>query len=152
MIRPTNSYFVFSPSVSFDLNSMLTLTFTATSRNDVIFRYFQGAYNYDVTIPGETNLFKDLAYSFDFGNIEHRQSTGFKLKSLALALTHDLHDWNLKCEFKLEPKLITDTIPYRYDFSPYFTIAVVWKPMNNFKAEIKDEYGEWTLNPATTSN
>ena len=32
LIRPTNSYLVFSPSLSFKLNEFLTLTFSSTSR------------------------------------------------------------------------------------------------------------------------
>ena len=58
-----------------------------------------------------------------------------------------MHDWDFKSEFSIEPKLITDEIPYRYDFSPYFSISVVWKPMNMFKTQIEDEDGKITLNP-----
>ena len=147
MIRPTNSSFVFSPSITFNINEFLNISFKSTSRNDVIFRYFQGIFNYDVEIPGETNILKDLLYSFDFSNQQNREISGFKLKSFSVILTHDLHDWDFKSEFTIEPKLITDEIPYRYDFSPYFSMSVVWKPMNLFKTQIKDEHGEITLNP-----
>ena len=147
MIRPTNSSFVFSPSITFNINEFFNLTFKSTSRNDVIFRYFQGLFNYDVEVPGEKNIFKDLLNSFDFTNQENRELSGFKLKSFSIALTHDLHDWDFKSEFSIEPKLITDEIPYRYDFSPYFSMSVVWKPMNMFKTQIEDEDGKITLNP-----
>lgn len=147
MIRPTNSSFVFSPSITFNINEFFNLTFKSTSKNDVIFRYFQGLFNYDVEVPGEKNIFKDLLNSFDFSNQENRELSGFKLKSFSIALTHDLHDWDFKSEFSIEPKLITDEIPYRYDFSPYFSMSVVWKPMNMFKTEIEDEDGKVTLNP-----
>lgn len=147
MVRPTNSSFVFSPSVTFNINEFFNLTFRSTSRNDVIFRYFQGLFDYDVEVPGEKNILKDLFYSFDFANQEHRELSGFKLKSFSIILTHDLHDWDFKSEFSIEPKLITDEIPYRYDFSPYFSMSVVWKPMNMFKTQIEDEDGKITLNP-----
>ncbi|MGP1588072.1 MAG: hypothetical protein ACTTHG_07010 [Treponemataceae bacterium] len=151
MVKPTNSYFTFVPSINFEINKILTLSFKATSRNDVIFRYFQDLYQYDVKVPGETNIFKDLFYSFDFFNDDHRRSSGFKLKSLAFSLTRELHDWDLKCEFKVEPRLITSKIPYYYDFSPYFSLSVIWKPMNTFKVQIQDEYGEWTINSESAS-
>ncbi len=147
MIRPTNSSFVFSPSITFNINEFLNISFRSTSRNDVIFRYFQGIFDYDVEVPGESNILKDLLYSFDFANQKNRELSGFKLKSFSIILTHDLHDWDFKSEFSIEPKLITDEIPYRYDFSPYFSMSVVWKPMNMFKTQIEDEDGEITLNP-----
>ena len=147
MIRPTNSSFVFSPSITFNINEFLNISFRSTSINDVIFRYFQGMFDYEVEVPGEKNIFKDLLYSFDFSNQKNRELSGFKLKSFSIILTHDLHDWDFKSEFSISPKLITDEIPYRYDFSPYFSMSVVWKPMNLFKTQIKDEYGEITLNP-----
>ena len=147
MVRPTNSYFIFSPSITFNINEFLNISFKSTSRNDVIFRYFQGMFDYGIEVPGEKNVIKDLLYSFDFKNEENRKLSGFKLKSFSIILTHDLHDWDFKSEFSIEPKLITDEIPYRYDFSPYFSISVVWKPMNMFKTQIEDEDGEITLNP-----
>lgn len=147
MVRPSNSSFVFSPSVTFEINEFLNISFRSTSRNDVIFRYFQDILDYDVEVPGEKNIIKDLLNSFDFANQENRELSGFKLKSFSIALTHDLHDWDFKSEFSIEPKLITDEIPYRYDFSPYFSISVMWKPMNMFKTQIEDEDGEITLNP-----
>lgn len=147
MIRPTNSSFVFSPSITFNVSEFFNITFRSTSRNDVIFRYFQELFNYDVEVPGEKNIFKDLLNSFDFANQVNRELSGFKLKSFSIILTHDLHDWDFKSEFSIEPKLITDEIPYRYDFSPYFSMSVVWKPMNMFKTQIEDEDGKITLNP-----
>ena len=34
-----------------------------------------------------------------------------------------------------------------YDFSPYFSISVSWRPLASMKTQIVDEYGEWKLNP-----
>ena len=147
LIKPTSSYFLFNPSFSFEISEFLTITFSSSSRNDVIFRYVQNLFDYEVEIPGEKNIFKDLWYSFDFANVENRQNSGFKIKSFSIKLSHDLHDWSVNSEFSVSPRLITDEFPYRYDFSPYFTLSVVWKPMENFKTQIEDEYGEFTLNP-----
>lgn len=146
-IRPTNSYFIFSPGLSFKLNDFLVITFSATSRNDVLYRYVQSGLGTPGRIPGEENIFVDLFNSFRFDNENLRKGSGFKLKSLNFSITHDLHDWDLKCDFKMEPRYVTrpDGRPY-YDFSPYFSISVVWRPMESIKTEVLDEYGTWKLN------
>lgn len=145
-VRPTNSYFIFSPGIKFKINNFLDFSFSATSRNDVLYRYVQSALGTPGRIPGEENIFVDLWNSFRFDNEQLRKESGFKLKSLNFAITHDLHDWDLKCEFKIEPRLITPSSGTRYyDFSPYFSISVVWRPMESIKAEIADDYGTWKL-------
>lgn len=145
LIRPTNSYLTFSPSLSFKLNQFMSLTFSSTSRNSVIYRYFQNLGDSEQRIPGETNPFIDLANSFRFDNKKLRESSGFKLKSLNMSLEHELHDWKLQMSAKVEPRLITENGKKRYDFSPYFSFGVVWVPMEAIKTSIIDEYGEWKL-------
>lgn len=145
-IRPTSSYFIFSPSLTFKINKFFNITFSATSRNDVLYRYFQTAAGYPGRIPGEENMFTDLMNSFRFDDEKLRQSSGFKLKSLNVMISHDLHDWDFRCQFKVEPRLVTKNNIKSYDFSPFFTMSVVWRPMDSIKAKIVDEYGTVTLN------
>ena len=57
-----------------DLNEFLNISFKSTSRNDVIFRYFQGLFNYDVEVPGEKNIIKDLLNSFCLTALPHPAS------------------------------------------------------------------------------
>lgn len=145
-IRPTNSYFIFTPGLTFKFNEFLDFSFSATSRNDVLYRYVQRGLGYPGRIPGEENIFTDLFNSFRFDDETIRKGSGFKLKSLNFSITHDLHDWDLKCDFKIEPRLVTDSNGAKsYDFSPYFSISVVWRPMESIKTEILDEYGKWQL-------
>lgn len=149
-VRPTSSYFVFIPKLTFKVNSFLDISFSAESRNSVIYRYFcpdsDFAYYYEGN--GERSIWKDLLDSFRFDDEEKRKSSGFKLKSLAMTITHDLDDWDLNCTLKISPRYIaaTSSDPAYYDFSPYFTLSVSWRPMAGMKTEIKDEYGEWSLN------
>lgn len=146
-VRPTNSYFIFSPGISFKVNEFLDFSFSTTSRNDVLYRYVQTALGYPGRLPGEENIFRDLLNGFRFDDENIRKSSGFKLKSLNFTITHDLHDWDLKCDFKIEPRLITSPSGMRsYDFSPYFSISVIWRPMESIKTEVLDEYGTWQLN------
>lgn len=145
-IRPTNSYFIFTPGIKFRINNFIDFTFSATSRNDVLYRYVQSSLGYPGRIPGEENIFTDLVNSFRFDDVNLRKGSGFKLKSLNFTFTHDLHDWDLKSEFKLEPRLVNSTDGKKYyDFNPYFTISVVWRPMQSMKTEIKDDYGTWKI-------
>ena len=89
----------------------------------------------------------DLINGFRFDDEELRKSSGFKLKSLEITMMHDLHDWDFKCRFKVEPRLVTESGNKKhYDFSPYFSLSVVWRPMDSFKTKIEDKYGEFILN------
>ena len=147
LLRPTNSYLLFSPSIKFKIHEFLDITFSATSRNSVLYWYFHNdegdLYSAWGGFPG--NIIKDLGDSFRFDDISKREASGFKLKSLNMTLSHDLHDWKFNMTMKIEPRLITENGVKRYDFSPYVTIGVVWNPMESMKASIKDEYGEWKL-------
>ena len=147
LLRPTDSSFVFAPAFTFRINKALDLTFSAETRNQVLFRYFQDIYGYEGVMPGETNMFRDLFNSFAFWDTDLRKASGFKLKNISVKLSHELHDWVLNSEFRIEPRLLKDQSPYRYDFSPYFTLSVVWRPLSSMKTTIQDKYGTFVLNP-----
>lgn len=139
LVRPTNTSFTFSPSITFKIHEMLSLTFTATSKNDVIYRYFAS----DDKLAGEKNLFIDLFNSFRFDDDELRESTGFKLQSLAFDLTHEMHDWDLKFTVSVAPRLKDK----KYEMNPYISLSIVWRPMAAMKAEIvhDNDDNEWKL-------
>ena len=141
LLRPTNSYFTFSPSITLKINEFLNLSFSATSKNQVIYRYFSR----EIDIPGEKNIFLDFINSFRFDDENLRKASGFKLKSLKFDITHELHDWDFKTSFKFEPRIKTENGHQYYDFNPYMTISISWRPMGSFKTEIVDDYGTWQL-------
>ena len=146
-VRPTQSYFIFTPSVTFRLNKLFYIKFAAESRNDVIYRYFQDAAGHPGRIPGETNPIIDLLNGFRFDDESLRKSSGFKLKSFIIQMTHELHDWDFNMKFKVSPRLISDSSGKKhYDFSPYFSLSVVWRPMDSIKTKIADKYGDFVLN------
>lgn len=145
LIRPTNSYFLFTPSLSIKINNFFTFTFSTTSRNSVIYRYFQTMLGAPGRISGEQNIFIDLINSFRFDDDSLRQDSGFKLKSFNFAITHDLHDWDFSLSVKIEPRIITEYNVSRYDFSPYISLGIVWKPMESMKTQIIDKYGTWSV-------
>lgn len=142
LLKPTSSYFTFVPSLSFKISEFVNFTFSASSRNSVIYRYFGN----DIGLSGEENMFVDLINSFRFDDEDLRKASGFKLKSLNFSLTHELHDWDFNATFKIEPRLLTDDKNQKYyDFNPYMTISITWRPMGAMKTEIVDNYGEWEL-------
>lgn len=155
-LRPTNSYFRFAPSISFKINEFFELSFTSESRNSVIFRYFQDYIGYEDTIGGEKNPFVDLWNSFVFWSDDAffdpdqtvRKSSGFKIKNLKISITHKLCDWDMSASLTFKPRAVTgDDNKKSYDYHPYFTFGVTWRPMASMKTQIVDEYGEWKLNP-----
>ncbi|WP_428768484.1 hypothetical protein V1L52_07705 [Treponema sp. HNW] len=146
--KPTDSYFTFTPSFTFKINKFLNLTFSAESRNKELLRYVQKAVGFEPEIPGERNIFIDLFNSFAFWDEQKRNASGFKIKRLSVKLEHDLHDWILNSEFKVEPRIIGSGTNRKYDYKPYFTLSVQWKPLQGIKTVIHDEYGDFILNPA----
>ena len=147
LLRPTNSYFLFNPSIKFKIHEFCDITFSASTRNSVLYWYF---HNEEGDLKSEWggfpgNVFKDLYDSFRFDDEEKRQNSGFKLKSLNMTVSHDLHDWKANMTMKIEPRIITENGKKMYDFKPYITIGVVWNPMESMKTKIIDDYGEWKL-------
>ena len=147
LLRPTNSYLLFSPSVKFKIHQFWELSFSATSRNSVLYWYFHNEegdlYSEWGGFPG--NVLYDLINSFRFDDDSKRQASGFKLKSFNMSMSHDLHDWKFNMTMKIEPRIITENGKKQYDFKPYITIGVVWNPMESMKTSIIDDYGEWKL-------
>ena len=139
LIRPTNSYFTITPSVTFKINQFFNLTFSSTSKNAVLYRYVQKAFGHEGLVPGEENIFKDLLNSFAFGDRSKREASGFKLKSLNMTMSHDLHDWSFNLTMKIEPRMVVDGAKKYYDFSPYLSIGIVWNPMESMKTTIVRE-------------
>ena len=128
----------------------MDLTFSSESKNSQMYFYFQDIIGGDLDLPfsGESNIFIDLLNSFAFWDEDLRKKSGFKIKSMKVTLSHDLHDFDLDSTITIKPRLTTDTSGKKYyDFTPYFTFSVSWRPMSSLKTSIVDEYGEWQLNP-----
>lgn len=147
LLRPTNSYFTFVPGIKFKINNFIDISFSASTKNSVLYWYFHNEsgdmYSEWGGFPG--NILKDLIDSFRFDNNALREASGFKLKSLNMSISHDLHDWKANMTLKIEPRLITENGKKFYDFKPRITLGVVWNPMQSMQTTIIDDYGEWKL-------
>lgn len=146
-LRPTESYFTFDPGFELSLDKVFSFKFSSTHRNNVIYRYVQDGLPYSVKISGETNPLVDLAKSFAFNDEESRKASGFKMHGIKMELNHDLHDWTLRSVFEIDPTLVYENGSSYYDYTPYFSLSVVWKPMSGVKAKIVDDKGKVELNP-----
>ena len=67
------------------------------------------------------------------------------LKSLNVSLNHELHDWDLSMSMKFEPRLVTKNGIKYYDYNPYFSLGIFWRPMSSMKTQIIDDYGTLKL-------
>jgi len=140
--RHTNSRLNFSMNVTTRITNFLDLSFSAVSENAVLFRYFQNmpffATPPDNIYPGqETNIFVDLLNSFRFDSRELRESSGFKLRSISVALTHHLGDWNARLTVSSSPILDRSPgAPPSYRFRNEVSFLVQWVPIEEIRTQI----------------
>jgi hypothetical protein len=80
----------------------------------------------------EPNILIDLINSFRFDDEDKRKSSGFKLRSLSMALTHHLGDWDATLGMTLSPYLDGD----KYKFNNEISFTIKWVPIKEFKTEV----------------
>lgn len=146
LVKLTESSFTFSLELTLKIHDFLDISFSSTSSNEVIARYFQDYIDLPAPLPGESNVFVDLWKSFNFLNTEDRKESGFKLQSLNFQLTHYLHDWTMHFRTSLKPELRSDGGSYRYEFTPLISFIVQWKPVTDLKTTVRSEEGVFSLN------
>ena len=145
LVRLTDSYFTFAPKITFKIHEFMDISFGATSRNDSIIKYFGNSFNLPITFQGETNLFKDILYSFFFWDREKRQLSDFKLKSINFELTHHLKDWTMTISYSIKPTLKTVGNRKTYNFDPTISFFVQWNPIGDIKIKAKEEEKKFSV-------
>jgi hypothetical protein len=145
--RYTNSRFNFTLGFILGISNFLDFSFSATSENAVIFRYFKDLPFLDLPsdLPSgeQDNLFTDLINSFRFDDEVKRRSSGFKMKSFNLSATHHLGDWNAILGVTLSPYLDRDGQVPVYKFNNEISLVVQWVPISEIKTDIKYNKDEW---------
>jgi lipopolysaccharide assembly outer membrane protein LptD (OstA) len=154
--RHTNSNFQFSMGFTLKVNNLLDLSFSATSENAVVFRYFKGFPGMEeytkMYIDGpQNNVFTDLVDSFNFFDDSKRQRSGFKMKRFNLTAVHHLGDWNATFDIAMSPYLKPSTDPLKpstYDINAEIKFLVEWSAISEIKTDLKYEkrYEKWTQN------
>ena len=136
--RYTNSRLAFGLGFTFRIINFLDLNLSASSENNVIYRYFQNLPFYDLPVelyPGqETNFFTDLVNSFRFDNEELRRKSGFKMKALNVSMVHHLGDWNANLSVTMTPYLPAGSRSYQFNNEISFLIQ--WVPIGEIKTQI----------------
>ncbi|MDR1565671.1 MAG: LPS-assembly protein LptD [Treponema sp.] len=149
--RYTYSSLSFSLGFSVGIANFMELSFSTSSANSQIYRYFQDLpfFSTSVDLPSglETNFFKDLINSFRFDDPELRRSSGFKLKSFNLTMVHHLGDWNAKLGITLSPYLdqTGSKSDWHYKFNNQISFLVQWVPIEEIRTEMTYEKDKITF-------
>jgi hypothetical protein len=151
LLRYTNSNLQFQFGFNVELRNFLELRLSATSENNVIFRYFKN-------VPGmgnltsmymtgpQNNVLIDLVDSFNFFDESKRQRSGFKLRRFNLAAIHYLGDWTAELGISMYPYLNTAPSIPKHEVTADVTFLVQWKPITEIKTDIRyeGEFDRWT--------
>lgn len=135
-LRFTDSYLNFVLGLTFKVHEFLDITFSSTSRNSSLWRYYPGFFEIPNVVK-PVNPLEDLLKSFNFFDptgSDRRQSL-FKLKTLSVTATHYLHDWDLAATFSASPVLDADTLEYYFKTS--FAITLSWRSVSQIKSTYK---------------
>ncbi len=142
LLRFSESSLSLSLSMSLKVNKFLDISFSSLSQNSAVWRYWPWAFPAAAELPGgATQWYKDpvtdLVESFSLWDPQARKRSLFKLKSLSLKATHDLHDWDLSLELSASPTLDTSKNPYTYVLEPKFSILLAWRDVPEIKTTVK---------------
>ncbi|HAE23044.1 MAG TPA: hypothetical protein DCG47_12070, partial [Spirochaetaceae bacterium] len=139
-LRFTDSYMDFNAGFSLRIHEFLDLSFSSTSRNSSLWRYYPGAFDLPSGLSVEpVNPIVDIAKSFNFFNRSDREAALFKLKALSFKAVHKLHDWDLSLDLTLNPVLRGSNT---YEFLPSLTILLAWRSIPEIKSSYKLENEE----------
>jgi hypothetical protein len=124
----------FSSVFGFDAkpHPLWTFSFSVLSRNDDFWKYFRA------TNPDPDNPLIDLLKSFNFFDRSDREDSNFKLKSVSIGFSHDLHDWVLSGGYRGSRELSYDG--KRYEWNNTYFVGLSLKNVRN--AEIGADFSE----------
>lgn len=140
IVKFSNSSLSFGLNSSVKLGDALTLSLSSNSVNSAAWRYYPGLFasqlesiNID---PSQyyVNFFADVWNGLKIWDKKSLLDALFKLKSLSLKVTRDLHDWTLTGEVSTAPLLHTDKT---YSLEATISILLQWKDIPAIKTNVK---------------
>ncbi|MCL2209470.1 MAG: LPS-assembly protein LptD [Treponema sp.] len=142
LLQYTSSNLQFQLGLNFSITNFMDIKLSATSENNVIFRYFKGFPGMNsitsMYIEGpQNNLFVDFFDSFNFFNESRRMRSGFKMKRFELKATHYLGDWRAEFGVAMYPYLNSVHVIPKYEVTADISFVVQWKPISEFKTNIE---------------
>ena len=138
----TNSQFQFTTNLTFKVAGFLDLTMSATSNNQVIWRYFKDVPGMEeltfMYIDGpQNNIFTDLMDSFNFFDITKRERSGFKMQRFSMNAVHHLGDWTATLGISMYPYQDTSLFPPKFVITSDISFLVSWKPITEIKSDVR---------------
>jgi lipopolysaccharide assembly outer membrane protein LptD (OstA) len=149
LVRFTESTLGASVSLSLTSAQGTSLSFSSSSANKSAWRYWTSLFPATASFdPSDysRDFFTDLIDSFSIWDTTKLKSTLFKLQSLSLKLSQDLHDWSLEASLGMSPVLVTPDSGrpyYQLDFS--FSLGVTWKDIPEIKTALAYDEGSFSL-------
>jgi lipopolysaccharide assembly outer membrane protein LptD (OstA) len=143
----TSSNFQFQMGFNLKITNFMDINLSATSENNVVFRYFKGLGMNSMTSmymdAPQNNVFIDFFDSLNFFYETKRMRTGFKMRRFNLKATHYLGDW--RAEFGIEMYPYFKQEDRKYQVAADISFIVQWKPISEIKTnlEYKGETDKW---------
>ena len=140
----TSSVFNFSFGVTFKITNFLDIDLSASSTNNVIWRYFKNIkgmekYTFMYDDGPQNNPFIDFFNSFHFGDTSKRERSGFKMGGFNINATHHLGDWTATLGIRMYSDKDVLEFPPKYKMFTDISFAVQWKPITEIKTNISFE-------------
>jgi lipopolysaccharide assembly outer membrane protein LptD (OstA) len=148
LVRFTESTLGAAVNLSLTSAQGTSLSFSSVSANKSAWRYWTSLFPATASFdPSDyaRDFLTDLVDSFSIWDTSKLESTLFKLQSLSLKLSQDLHDWNLEASLGMSPVLVTPDSGrpyYQLDFS--FSLGVTWKDIPEVKTALAYEEGSFS--------
>jgi hypothetical protein len=150
LLQQTSSNFQFQIGFNLGITNFMDINLSATSENNVVFRYFKGMPGMDsltsMYVDGpQNNIFVDLFDSLNFFNESKRMRTGFKMKKFDLKTIHYLGDWRAEFGITMYPYLNSSQAIPKYEVAADISFVVQWKPISEIKThlEYKGKEDSW---------
>lgn len=140
LLRYSSSSLVLNYGFTLDIYRFLELDFSARSRNDFIYQYFQGPAS-ELGRP-RRSFVDDIVDSLRLFDTESREDSFFKIDRIDVSATHDLQDWELSFTYSGLPQLETEGGRSEYRWRSVFTILLRWRSISELRRNIRVEEGE----------
>lgn len=142
-IKFTNDSFSWSYGVNFGIFQYLTLNFSSSIKNDVVYMYDE---EYAAQIGVDTRDFwKDVENGLALGDEKKLRESAFKVGTITFGATQDFGGWVLNFAYTGQAEKDSESAIGDFEWKNELEISVHWKPLPEFKSQafLRDE--KWSL-------
>jgi hypothetical protein len=135
-LRFSESSLALGLTASVKIKDFLDVSLSSQSQNSSVWRYYPGLFRTSTDLSTYwIPFYTDIWRSVSFWDTEELTRGLFKLKSMSLKVSHDLHDWDLSAELTVKPLLKSAMTPPRYVLDPSFTLLLAWRDIPEIKTK-----------------